>query len=116
MEIKRAMSDTPRTDAYGETEMMSRPLTCSDEEWKHFYTVLQGWAALCRQLESELAARPEGNAIDAERYRWLRKFEWDLIILPQFVGHPEEDGHEYASSPEQLDAAIDAVRSPQKTP
>lgn len=47
---------TPRTDAYGETDMKSKPLTCSKEEWEHFASVLQGWAKLCRDLELELNA------------------------------------------------------------
>jgi len=49
---------------------------------------------------------------DAARYRWLRKYEWDLIVLPQYVGDPvSEVMCENAESPEALDAAIDAALS-----
>ena len=66
------------------------------------------------------ALRPEGReqeAKDAARYRWLRTYEPDLIILPQYVGHPLADGvREYASSAAELDAALDAAILLQRAP
>lgn len=78
----------------------------------------QAWGKL--KSTAVLSAVPEGReqeAKDAARYRWLRTYEPDLIILPQYVGHPLADGvREYASSAAELDAALDAAILLQRAP
>ena len=77
---------------------------------KHFpkTRISQAWIGFAAEIAEAIAARAAlsaGDAVDAQRYRWLREQNDDDFSFA-VVKNPHFDVYE---SPEELDAAIDAA-------